>query len=578
MNIACLLLTILCITTHKSISDAKQPSNSGNKKRRELLYARSNYPKYCSVPSEMNSRSIPPVGFQKPTTSGIIVETQILQASVIIRHGARTPYKRLNCWDGYDEAIGNWDCTLTALMAPFNNKEGEGGDADADDSSGVLLFEKVYDAPPENTLNGTCQLGQLIAQGYDMEQTNGRHLREAYIDNTNSQGQQQQQHHNMQLFPTAEYESLDDKSTYFRGDDEQRTLMSGQVLIKSIFDVQTDTTMKIHTVDYERDILTPSEELCPRLKDLEEDAFSSEEFVAFTTSLESAEILEFLETDLKATKDAIEHQFTDCLMTTYCTDRSMPNGLNDFERDGDGSMFSRTHEFLTKKYTFPMQYNNAAYSKLGMGPLWHEIKGPLEQTKQVSSLDGMKDHEIPRLLLYSGHDWTLMPLLASLEVWDGVWTPYASMLVVESHAVTSGPNPKFPSNHAFRLINNGKVLTDKMDGCDDELCDLDILLNYLEPFATKYHAADCKSTTLTAKQGNGVSVGRSSTFSLLTTTMVVAVLCCAITYITTRYFITGELPFGTSTFSYSKTKMYGKSKYSSFDSGKGIETPLTSET
>jgi hypothetical protein len=98
----------------------------------------------------------------------------------------------------------------------------------------------------------------------------------------------------------------------------------------------------------------------------------------------------------------------------------------------------------------------------------------------------MQAQKIPRLLLFSGHDDTLTPLLISLGVWDQSWTAYASMLIIEVHVI-KGAHSTFPSGHAFRLLYNGKVITDKITGCLDDLCDLDVLLNLTEPFASTFN-------------------------------------------------------------------------------------------
>jgi len=45
-----------------------------------------------------------------------------------------------------------------------------------------------------------------------------------------------------------------------------------------------------------------------------------------------------------------------------------------------------------------------------------------------------------KFLLYSGHDDTLIALLASLEIWDGAWPPYASMFVIEVNTKISNHN------------------------------------------------------------------------------------------------------------------------------------------
>jgi ubiquitin-like domain-containing CTD phosphatase 1 len=100
--------------------------------------------------------------------------------------------------------------------------------------------------------------------------------------------------------------------------------------------------------------------------------------------------------------------------------------------------------------------------------------------------------DAPLLSLFSAHDTTILPILATLgeNVWDGeTWAPYASMIVIEVHKVGDG------NDRAFRLIYNGKVLTDKVDGCLKglELCDVMYLFNQLRDVAVKER--DCATTT-----------------------------------------------------------------------------------
>ena len=86
-----------------------------------------------------------------------------------------------------------------------------------------------------------------------------------------------------------------------------------------------------------------------------------------------------------------------------------------------------------------MQYNDASYAKLAMGPLWSEILSKIAPLQSISASGStnffkkMAQQGIPRLALYSGHDTTLLPLLISLgkDVWNGIWPPYASMMVIE---------------------------------------------------------------------------------------------------------------------------------------------------
>ncbi len=141
---------------------------------------------------------------------------------------------------------------------------------------------------------------------------------------------------------------------------------------------------------------------------------------------------------------------------------------------------------FTWEYYYHVQWQQGYYAKLAMGPLWNEILNPIRNAKKCQSRADMQSQKIPRLLLFAGHDDTLTPLLISLGVWDQNWTAYASMLIIEVHVIKGGTST-FPSDRAFRLLYNGKILTKKIKGCLDDLCDLDVLLNLTEPYATTFN-------------------------------------------------------------------------------------------
>jgi hypothetical protein len=165
-------------------------------------------------------------------------------------------------------------------------------------------------------------------------------------------------------------------------------------------------------------------------------------------------------------------------------------------------MYITTVQFTWEHY-YAFQYNHGQYSKLAMGPLWEEIMAPFLQSRHlnVTTLEDMVLHDIPRMSLFSGHDDTLAALLISLgdHVWDGQWIPYASMMILEHHVITNTNQEAqydlFPSGHAFRLLYNGKVITSKIAECsnsssnnsnnesESDLCDLDILLKLVGDFA-----------------------------------------------------------------------------------------------
>jgi len=147
---------------------------------------------------------------------------------------------------------------------------------------------------------------------------------------------------------------------------------------------------------------------------------------------------------------------------------------------------------------FKFLYKEAQFSKLAMGPLWADI---VERAQLTASLHNISSFpkDMPRLVLYSGHDNTILPLLASLmhqTMKDWLWMPYASMFIIEIYAILK-ESSSVVTGRAFRLLYNGKVLTDSVQGCPSEqqLCDLQILLDLVAPFATRDR--DCKTDTKT---------------------------------------------------------------------------------
>jgi len=457
------------------------------------------YPKYCSNPSEMAKRNVPPLNIEGtglPEDASI----DILQVSSIIRHGQRTPYAgNIPCWSKYkakDTDTSSWDCELTTWSSPPR----------FDPSEKYLLFEKKYDAlsePLGNFLGGTCQMGQLIVPGYEQEHINGQILRDAYFGDANAN----ETYGKNILFLDNDVEvpkPYASPFTFYRADDEQRTLMSGQVLLRGLFhqDLQDkDGAIELHTADYHNDVLTSNEQLCPTLTKLREEALQSDEFQQKNSSMEAAELREILAEDL-GSEGFMDggHWFEpmdyilDCLMTTMCTDRTLPDRVDDFGSTSDGrkGVFEQIVDFSVWSKVFHLRYNAAAYSKLGMGPLWYEILGKIDPLQKLNVAGGssayfqkMAEQGIPRLALYSGHDSTLMPLLASMgsRVWDGDWTPYASMIIIEVYVVNT---PNSMGKFVFRLLYNGNVITDRLDRCpqNSELCSLDVLFETIGPFAT----------------------------------------------------------------------------------------------
>ena len=465
------------------------------------------YPPYCASPDEMAKRKIPPL--QKDKRLG---ETRLRHVTAILRHGSRTPYKAgLNCWEGYDTnpETSVWNCNLTAYLAPpppevISNEEGENTDHD----EAMFLFEKRYDALTDtsknlnNHLRGTCQLGQLLLQGYEQEYTNGIFLRDAYVfDELAYDHDPRMRLLDISSRKTNGINVWDD--IYYRVDDESRTLLSGQVVLRGLFGpelVKFFSTNKrypvipLHTADYDRDILVANHEVCPRLSELWERNAASPEYQQLNASEEATLLRRFQVDVLKIPNPNRDMDAIDCIMTAMCTDRPIPDAINDYrpynhslgntdngkwQSTFGSDLLQRLHDFDAQIYNYIVTANEAEYAKLAMQPMWNEIMMKVFPYVQGISIG------LNKLALYSGHDTTVIPLLASLGVWnDTAWPPYASMIVIELHEMNVDGNTDrkiFPSKFAFRLIYNGEVITSNVKSCepDLELCNVETLIKLI---------------------------------------------------------------------------------------------------
>ncbi|KAL7562211.1 hypothetical protein ACA910_013466 [Epithemia clementina (nom. ined.)] len=512
----------------QGLEDSDDEIQQRRRRRRRLdaeWYTRySRYPDYCATPEQMANRSIP--ALPENSKAG---DTRLLQVTAVIRHGARTPWNApksaasaddttaTQCWADYNHV---WDCDLTTWIGAPSREYSNGQEGGV----GMFWMDKEYTAlkDPNNNLSnlwgGTCQRGQLIMQGYDQELQNGKFLRDAYV----YQGDGDYGHDRRLRLLDATTVLRDDATlqanVYYRSDDEQRTLMSGQLVLRGMLQDELDryyksaTTrhhpvMSLHVADRERDILDANLAICPRLKEIQDRFHKSQEYQAFLESPEVQLLNAFKENVLGGGAGDI-----DCLMTTICTDRELPAAVDDYEGEEIGSsnlflsqssttggdrenpygdhLFQRLAEVSAAPVNLMYLANNAEFSKVAMGPLWSEI---LHHIKAASRGETVGNPTPAKLSLFSGHDSTLIPLLASLGVWKLTdwWPSYASMMLIEVHELNFGGNTDssvYPTNYAFRLLYNGQVWTSRMEGCPaepEQFCDLDVLLKLTEPMADR---------------------------------------------------------------------------------------------
>eukprot|EP01056_Protomagalhaensia_sp_Gyna25_P005809 Protomagalhaensia_sp_Gyna_25__5808@NODE_857_length_2507_cov_158_233793_g677_i0_p1_GENE_NODE_857_length_2507_cov_158_233793_g677_i0NODE_857_length_2507_cov_158_233793_g677_i0_p1_ORF_typecomplete_len627_score55_96His_Phos_2/PF00328_22/3_8e30_NODE_857_length_2507_cov_158_233793_g677_i02962176 len=527
------------------------------------------FPSYClKVDKQLPPlRSIPPLSSDARALTAALVQVQ-----AVVRHGARVPASKYNCWSNY---APQWDCILDQVVqgrmpriqVPSSSKTHEelahedqsdgsfvfrdrpyisperigsnGGlfgpaswigklfksrqerqrpEAVLDEAEDLIslgrtgFFEKVYDAEPQsNVLGGTCQKGQLLAEGLQQHQLLGHLLARAY-QTTQGEGRVLP-HSSSPLVDLAHYDS----QIYFRASDMQRTVLSGSALLTAFLKTSTELSsllrpIPIHTMDLEREHIFPNLGICPGLRDVREEIFASRGYAELRSKYADLEKKISLAIGREDISDVWPGEFFDCVMTAVCTGQfnQLPAGLRPeimiTKEQSSGvveeiSLLNYTFEAVDEYATFEYTWSNAVFSKTAMAAFYVEVKSellrallmdltsqvPVESviglaanitdTEQYAAFFDRIDSQIrmgeadssnpwdgKRLVLYAGHDTSVMPFLAALggTVFDGKWPPYASEVIIELYRGVGS------SDYFFRLIYNGEVLTSAIPACSPQ--------------------------------------------------------------------------------------------------------------
>ncbi|KAK9173203.1 Histidine phosphatase superfamily clade-2 [Cryptosporidium meleagridis] len=470
------------------------------------------YYNFCAEPSVFEkARKIPKINDSKLYDS-----MKLIQVQSIIRHGARTPTKYHKCWEGLNQS---WNCdelVTTVQAAAFDMRN----------RTQTLEFSKHYDIRQwENNLNGTCKMGQLILQGYEQHRINGKLLAEAYF----KQGENLVTRNGLRIGRNYRDE------IYIRSSDMQRTTVSAAALLTSLLEefLGKEETFKLfqkfplHTMDIQSDYLFANSNV-ENITDHLQAALSSKSYFDIVDQHQSLykELEEKIRTPLL--KDLWPGDIMDCIMTTICTrnHNKLPKAFI------ENNLLNRTISAIEKELSVIYTWNDSILSKSEMSRLLFDIRDyimdiilfnenksdELSSIKRLCSIknqrtsfkgkDSLTNFEylldplcnkyehyslndgihikVPKFILFSGHDTTVIPTLASLEIWDEHWPPYASTFIIEIYndpikSLEKRQNYDYFDDETelvqeslpyfIRLLYNGQVITDRLKECDrEEIC------------------------------------------------------------------------------------------------------------
>jgi|AntRauTorckE5430_2_1112549.scaffolds.fasta_scaffold09151_2 hypothetical protein len=361
------------------------------------------YPSFCSAPHDNAERSIPPLA-DDPFFTNAGIGIVLAHVTVITSEGIKVPSAMHKCWPTYDikpADTSSWDCNLSTLTtAPswksidYLNLGLQYGDENSDPMIGeqatvlagenpMFLFEKRYDANyspsgsdhfPDilgNELQGSCQVGQLTLRGYEQHKQNGFHLRNAYVksdlDALNVDKDADKVLYDFDVESSKSQftqRAYDEPQLYFRSDDTQATIMSGQALLQGLFgelmkdhallsNGKRNAVIRVHTSDHKNDFMEPNPVMCPRLDQILQKSLKSEVYYIDFLHSNEALLMKELADEFMGGWDRHEDPniAMECIMTSICSDKTVPYVLNAEDSANDESLTKRFGDDWGNRYS-----------------------------------------------------------------------------------------------------------------------------------------------------------------------------------------------------------------------------------
>jgi len=367
---------------------------------------------------------------------------QVVQVQVIHRHGDRAP---INWYPA--EFHGQWKCDSKLLH-----------------ESPVSRAKSSRDySSPETTSEGKkyypCYPGQLTPLGKNQMTELGKKLREKYVEKLHLLNKE-----------------LNPDEVLARSTPIPRTEESLQSVFAGLYPNNEPPSIVTHIPINEPMWYETSN--CQRLKDLFQQFHASNEYK------------EYMKKELPMVRD----QFNNYL-SIKDKDGLVPNQkdwiiqIYDFFKCFQSLNEDRSLPANVPKETFDKMegicvvdwfaaFKSKEISRLGMGRFLKEIATHIDE--KISAKNNLK------LIVYSGHDTTVGPLLVALDVFDDKWPPIGSNIILEVLQEI-----KKPQEYFVHMKYNDKTL--KIPSCESTICPLKQFKELASKIIPKDFEVECKS-------------------------------------------------------------------------------------
>eukprot|EP00172_Hildenbrandia_rubra_P002898 Plantae.Rhodophyta-Hildenbrandia_rubra.ctg4130.p2 GENE.Plantae.Rhodophyta-Hildenbrandia_rubra.ctg4130~~Plantae.Rhodophyta-Hildenbrandia_rubra.ctg4130.p2 ORF type:complete len:446 (-),score=83.45 Plantae.Rhodophyta-Hildenbrandia_rubra.ctg4130:698-2035(-) len=378
----------------------------------------------------------------------------LAQIQVICRHGARSPLTKLGLGAGGEYRI-EWDVCGAEDMKKVIDIEGEiyGG--------GVMGQNKILESGRED--EGHCRKGQLSVVGARQMSRLGEMLREKYVEEYGF------------LDDVLDLDNVQVRSTYM-----ERAVNSALALMSGVWPRNKRNGVEkipVFIPENHEEILFPNSKACARLKHL------------FSTARKEIESdPDYVEVERRINTvgpEAIGFRGGDSWHHSPLMLRDFFAALEAHDKEAPVVV---TEEFrslvdkLTTRYVRERLYRkekdeyDPEVLRLASGPLLQEVLRHLEENRKH------------KLLLFSGHDATLIPLLAILDHSKlEEWPPFASSIIFEVYEQANGSGESY-----IRVLYNGEALTMKNCPKGGAPCKLSIFRKNVVHYLSLNRSDECQ--------------------------------------------------------------------------------------
>ena len=368
---------------------------------------------------------------------------KLQQIHIVIRHGDRAPIVLDTLPNSKPVEIS---CTFNKSWSFANDLLEIRKGADVFEVAGA----KKYPILQEREV---CIGAQLTPVGFSQHLNNGKFLRRYYDD----------------FIESIEHSSqVKVKSTAY-----SRTVQSAASLLYGLFgrrfareklviDVESDKYRETHFLQH----VNGEHIYCPVLAQKLREVWGDERVRYLKrTYIENIqkEFAKIFDSDVG--KIASLDRLIDILYANLCHDRDLPKGPNGLvSYNLASSSFGIANQLITVKHDRIAQLQTLAIISQVIAEVAKLIDDNYAQTSS-------------KLVLFSGHDTVISPLLSTLGIHDWRWPPYASRLVfelwndrdgIQYSAAESKLFSKF-DNYFIRVLYNGEDLTSKVKFCEGQI-------------------------------------------------------------------------------------------------------------